>query len=37
METSLYGVAHEEELDDQIFNFNGQMMDASEPLVPGRY
>lgn len=37
METSLYGVAREEELDDQIFNFNGQMMDASEPLVPGFY
>lgn len=37
METSLYGVAREEALDDQIFNFNGQMMDASEPLVPGFY
>lgn len=37
METSLYGVDREEELDDQIFNLNGQMMDASEPLTPGLY
>lgn len=37
METSLYGVAREEELDDQIFNLNGQMIDASEPLAPGLY
>lgn len=37
METRIYEVAREEELDAQIFNLNGQKMGSMENLAPGVY